>query len=256
MDTTRLDRLHVKLFAAVAGTIAVLTLAAYLVFSWSFERGFVEYVRRADEARLDALAVTLAEGYGREGGWDRLAADRERWIDLVRAGLGLPAASTPDAGGAQAAAPARLPLTIDPRLLLFDADRKQLIGRTELASRAILTPIAHDGHTVGYLGHVPRTGLLESIETLYLARQHLTFGVLAGAMLTASLLLGAGVSYWITRRVRRLAATAQALTAGDYSQRLDASGNDELAQLARDFNLLAHTLESARRSRQQWIADI
>jgi two-component system, OmpR family, sensor histidine kinase BaeS len=256
MDTTRLDRLHVKLFAAVAGTIAVLTLAAYLVFSWSFERGFVEYVRRADEARLDALAVTLAEGYGREGGWDRLAADRERWIELVRAGLGLPTASTPDAESAQATAPGRIPLTIDPRLLLFDADRKQLVGRTELASRAILRPIARNGSTIGYLGHVPRTGLLESIESLYLARQHLTFGVLAAAMLAASLLLGAGVSYWITARVRRLAATAQALTAGDYSQRLDAGGNDELAQLARDFNVLAQTLDSARRSRQQWIADI
>ncbi len=256
MDTSRLDRLHVKLFTAVAGTIAVLTLAAYLVFSWSFERGFVEYVRRADEARLDALAVTLAEGYGREGGWDWVAADRERWIDLVRAALGLPTASAPDAESAQATAPGRIPLTIDPRLLLFDVDRRQLIGRTELASRAILRPIARNGTTIGYLGHVPRTGLLESIESLYLARQHLTFGVLAAAMLAASLLLGAGVSYWITRRVRRLAATAQALTAGDYSQRLDASGNDELAQLARDFNMLAQTLDGARRLRQQWIADI
>jgi two-component system sensor histidine kinase BaeS len=256
MDTTRLDRVHVKLFAAIAGTIAVLTLAAYLVFSWSFERGFIDYVRDADEARLDALVITLAEGYGREGGWDWVAADRDRWIALVRAALGLPSTASPDAASTQAAAPARMPLTLDPRLLLLDANRKLLIGRTELASRAVLKPIARDGVTVGYLGYVPRTGLLESIESLYLARQHLTFGVLAAAMLAASLLLGAGVSYWITRRIRRLAATAQALIAGDYEQRLPARGDDELAQLARDLNVLAQTLQSARRSRQQWIADI
>lgn len=256
MDTTRLDRLHIKLFAAIAGTIAVLTLAAYLVFSWSFERGFIEYVRRADEARLDALVLTLAEGHGREGNWDWVAADRDRWIALVRAALGLRSATNPDAASAQAAAPGRMPLTLDPRLLLLDANRKLLIGRAELASRAILKPIARDAKTIGYLGYVPRTGLLESIESLYLARRHLTFGVLAAAMLAASLLLGAGVSYWITRRIRRLAATAQALIAGDYAQRLPASGNDELAQLARDFNVLAQTLQSARRSRQQWIADI
>ena len=255
MDTTRLDRLHVKLFAAIAGTIAVLTLAAYLVFSWSFERGFIDYVRRADEARLDAFAITLAEGYGREGGWDWVIADRDRWIALVRAALGLPSAN-PEAASAQAAAPSRMPLTIDPRLLLLDANRRVLIGRAEFAPRAVLKPIARDGAAVGYLGYVPRTGLLESIESLYLARQHLTFGVLAAAMLAASLLLGAGVSYWITGRIRRLAATAQALIAGDYAQRLPARGNDELAQLARDFNVLAQTLQSARRSRQQWIADI
>ena len=142
------------------------------------------------------------------------------------------------------------------RILGLDEERRQLIGRSELAPRAILKPIPGQGRVVGYLGYVPRTGLLESIESLYLTRQHLAFGVLAAAMLAASLVLGAGLSYWISRRIRRLAASAQALSAGDYSQRLDASGHDELAQLARDFNVLAQTLEAARRARQQWIADI
>ena len=36
---------------------AVLTLAAYLVFSWSFERGFVQYLHRADEAVVDGLVA-------------------------------------------------------------------------------------------------------------------------------------------------------------------------------------------------------
>ena len=52
MDLRQLDRLHVKLFLAIAGVIAGLTLVTYLVFTWSFERGFVQYVNRADEARL------------------------------------------------------------------------------------------------------------------------------------------------------------------------------------------------------------
>lgn len=255
MDS-RFDRLHVKLFAAIAGTIALLTLAAYLVFSWSFERGFIDYVSRADQARVQALAATLAESYGREGGWQSVVTDRERWIELVRSGLGIPPASSVDAAGGPPATAGRMLLTVDPRLLLFDAERRQLVGRTELAARARLEPIVWRGSTVGYLGYVPRTLLLESIESLYLERQQLTFGVLAAAMLAASVLLGAGVSYWLTRRIRRLAASAQALIAGDYSQRLEARGNDELAQLARDFNVLAQTLQAARRSRQQWIADI
>ena len=40
----RFDRLPVKLFLAIAGTIAGLTLVTYLVFTWSFERGFVHAV--------------------------------------------------------------------------------------------------------------------------------------------------------------------------------------------------------------------
>lgn len=263
MDTTRFDRLHIKLFAVIAGTIAALTLAAYAVFSWSFDRGFVEYINRADEARLGPLIAVLAEGHAKAGGWDWIAKDRERWIALVRAHLGLPApAAAETTGQPQAAAKpeavdsVRLPLTIDPRLLLFDASRKQLIGRPELAERARLRAIVSQGQTVGYLGYVPRTELLESIERVYLSRQHLTFAGLAAAMLFASLALSAGVSYWLTRRVRVLAQAAQALRAGHYDSRLREAGHDELAQLARDFNALAAALESARRARQQWIADI
>jgi two-component system sensor histidine kinase BaeS len=147
-------------------------------------------------------------------------------------------------------------LTIDPRLLLFDASRQRLIGRAELVGRALLKPIPSQGRTVGFLGYVPRTELLESIERVYLSRQHMTFAGLAAAMLIASLMLSAGVSYWLTRRVRWLAKAAQSLTAGHYDQRLQDTGHDELAQLARDFNTLAAALEAARRARQQWIADI
>ena len=265
MDTRRFDRLQLKLFAAIAGTIATLTFAAYAVFSWSFDRGFVDFINRADEARLATLIDTLAQGYAREGRWDWIVDDRERWIALVRSHLGLPAQSSGESSdqpqppigkmGTDATS-ARVPLTIDPRLLLFDASRRRLIGRAELAERAVLRPIVSQDRTVGYLGYVPRTELLESIERVYLSRQHVTFAGLAAAMVLASLLLGAGVSYWLSRRVRGLATAAQAMTAGHYDQRLATRGHDELAQLAREFNTLAQALETARRARQQWIADI
>ena len=257
MNTTRFDRLHIKLFAAIAGTIAALTFAAYAVFSWSFDRGFVDFINRADEARLQGLIDTLAEGHGRDGNWDWIVNDRNRWIALVRSHLGVPAPSAAEtATPQQAEAATRFPLTIDPRLLLFDASRQRLIGRAELAERALLRPIGSDGQTVGYLGYVPRTELLESIERVYLRRQHMTFAGLAVAMTIASVLLAAGVSYWFTRRVRDLANATQAMKAGHYDQRLPEHGHDELANLARDFNTLAAALESARRGRQQWIADI
>ena len=138
MDTTRFDRLQFKLFAAIAGTIAALTFAAYAVFSWSFDRGFVDFINRADEARLATLIDTLAQGYAREGRWDWIVDDRERWIALVRSDLGLPAHSSGESSDqpqppigkmAADATSARVPLTIDPRLLLFDASRRRLIGR-------------------------------------------------------------------------------------------------------------------------------
>jgi two-component system, OmpR family, sensor histidine kinase BaeS len=235
---SRLDTLRVKLFLAIAGGTATLALAAYLVFSWSFDRGFVNYVNEADEARLRPLIQTLAEGYGREGNWQWIAGDRRRWFELLRETLGLP------------------PVTIDPRLMLFDAQRKQIIGRSESAPKALLKPIEWRARTVGYLGYVPRPEVFESIDRLYLRRQHFTFAAIGTGLLAAALALSAGLAWWLARRIRALAAATAALIQGDYEVRLPAEGHDELARLARDLNTLAATLSAARLARQQWIADI
>lgn len=269
MNPARFGSLYVKLFAAIAGATAVLTIAAYLVFSWSFERGFVQYLHRTDEVRLERLIEGLADLYTRESGWSLLAADRERWIDITRSALGLSrrterpegtSAGTSRPTGAQRTpgfdVPRQLPLTIDPRLMLFDRDRVQLIGRPEAAARAILKPIAVGGRTVGYLGYVPRPELVQSVERVYLERQHVAFGAIALGMVAAALLLAAGLAYWLSRRIRALARGTNALMQGDYEVRLNASGHDELSRLAADFNTLAETLNSARAARRQWIADI
>lgn len=233
-----MDTLRVRLFLLIAGGTAALSLIAYLVFSWSFDRGFVDYVNRADEARLQPFIETLAEGHAREGGWKWVAEDRRRWFELIRETVGLP------------------PVTIDPRLMLFDVDGSQLVGRADNVKKAVLRPIEWQAKTVGYLGYVPRPEALESIERLYLQRQHYAFAAIGLGMLAAALLLGAGLSGWLSRRIRNLADATGSLIQGNYDVRLRPEGQDELARLARDFNTLAETLAAARRARRKWIADI
>ena len=233
-----MDTLRVKLFLFIAGGTAALSLVAYLVFSWSFDRGFVDYVNRADEARLQPLIETLAEGHAREGGWKWVAEDRRRWFQLIRETLGV------------------APVTIDPRLMLFDTDGTQLVGRAENVKLAVMKPIDWRAKTVGYLGYVPRPEPLESIERLYLQRQHYAFAAIGLGMLAAALLLGAGLSGWLSRRIRKLASATDSLIQGNYDVRLQPEGHDELARLARDFNTLAQTLAATRQARRKWIADI
>jgi two-component system, OmpR family, sensor histidine kinase BaeS len=245
----RFDRLSLKLFLAIAGAIAGLTLVSYLVFTWTFERGFVQYVNRADDARLELMTDRLADVYAREGGWAALARDTERWAAMSRDALGLP--SSADPGQRR-----ELPLTIDPRLLLLDADRAVLIGRPEAAAGAVLKPIEAGGRVIGYLGYVPRIERLQSLERVYLRRQHQAFGAVAVGMVVAAFILAAGLAYWLSRRVSAMVHTTNALIRGDYAVRLAPRGHDELAQLARDFNTLAATLASAQEARRAWIADI
>ena len=250
-------RLRTKLFLAIAGANALLAVVAYLVFSASFDRGLAETLGRADQARLEAFAVALAEGYGRERGWAWITDDRERWTELSREALGLPRRPPGGEGTPQPPAnPRELPLTVSSRLLLFDADRKLVAGPPETVERAELRPIVRDGAVVGYLGAVPRRERIESLERVIAEQQRWQFAAIALGMLGAALLLGAGLAHWLTRRVRAIAGGAEALMRGDYTVRVPDSGGDELARLARDFNALATTLAATRRARSQWIADI
>jgi two-component system, OmpR family, sensor histidine kinase BaeS len=245
----RFDRVYLKLFLAIAGAIAGLTLISYLVFTWTFERGFVQYVNRADDARLELMTDRLADVYAREGGWAALARDTDRWAALSRDALGLSSSAEP--GNRR-----ELPLTIDPRLMLLDVDRTVLIGRPEAAAGAVLKPIESGGRVVGYLGYVSRIDRLQSLERVYLRRQHQAFGAVAVGMIVAAFVLAAGLAYWLSRRARALVHATNALIRGDYGVRLAPRGHDELAQLGRDFNTLAATLAAAQEARRAWIADI
>ncbi|MBL0946057.1 MAG: HAMP domain-containing protein [Hydrogenophaga sp.] len=275
----RFDTLRVKLFLAIAGANVVFVMAAYLIHAWSFDKGLVEYLNKADETRLQPLVTRLADGYRQQGSWDWIVGDRQRWFELSRETLGngrmprRPGEPAPMAAGPGEAAPAGPPplprgegrppeggppptLTIDPRLMLFDARRQLLMGPEGRAEQAVFKPIVVDNQTVGYLGYVPRLQMVASLERVFQAQQSRTYAAIALGLLVAVLINAALIARWLSGRLRQLGAGTAAVAQGDYGVRLPARGHDELAQLAQDFNHMAGSLQAAQQARQQWIADI
>ncbi len=278
-----LDNLGVKLFLAIAGANLILVMAVYLVWSWSFDKGLVDYVNQSERARLTPMISRLADGYRQHGSWQWLTNDRESWYGLLRDVLGsrglpfnrdgprdgvrdrvrderrdLPRLGPrTDERDASNVAP---PITIDWRVMLFDPDSTIVIpypgGDVPTMELAVKLPIRVDDKTVGYLGYIPRLRLVQSLESITAAQQRQRFTVIAFGMLAAVLLNAAWISHWLSRRLRALGHGATALARGDYAARIPVNGDDELARLAVDFNHLAHALEAAQRGRQQWIGDI
>jgi len=75
------------------------------------------------------------------------------------------------------------------------------------------------------------------------------------------MLLAAVIALWVARillkPIKRVALATHAVAAGDYSQRVaPASGDDEVGQLARDFNRMADTLERNEKIRRDFMADV
>lgn len=71
-----------------------------------------------------------------------------------------------------------------------------------------------------------------------------------------ALLAGLGLSYGLVRPIRSLIQAVGRLGQGDLSQRVEVSGNDEMAALGQAFNRMAESLQRAEESRRAMTADI
>lgn len=76
----------------------------------------------------------------------------------------------------------------------------------------------------------------------------------------AALLVSIALSVWIARQVvaplRELTRMSSAIAEGQYDQRVNISGSDEVAQLADSFNEMATQLEQTEAKRRELIADV
>lgn len=142
------------------------------------------------------------------------------------------------------------------RIALLDQQKQLVMGYSAIGDDALMRPIEVAGKTVGWLAVTPFQNVTEAGGERfrqYLVRTSLAVGVL-------SLLLAMLIAWWIARTlldpVKRVAAATHRLAAGEYSNRVSVASNDEVGQLARDFNQLAYTLERNEKMRREFMADV
>jgi two-component system sensor histidine kinase BaeS len=257
-----------RLFLAMLLAAVLSVVTAVTVLQWSVSRGFLRYVTAMEKESVARLQGELEEEYSGQGGWGRLAAEPDAWRRLVRMSLpdeppakrgpdGIPPVRGPEAGPSPPE-PRPVPLHVTrrfgQRLFLLDSRKELVAGRRDDA--ATLVPLARSGRVVGYLGYVPATGMGDDHQLRFLKEQRLAFGLVAAIVALVAALLSLMVARRLVRPIRSLAEATHGLAAGDFTLRVPVERNDELGQLARDFNTLALTLERNEQSRRQWVADI
>lgn len=68
-----------KLFLAIFATCIVLLISMHWAVRISFERGFIDYIKRGNEQRLQLLSDALSEQYAQHGDWGFLR-NNDRFI--------------------------------------------------------------------------------------------------------------------------------------------------------------------------------
>jgi two-component system sensor histidine kinase BaeS len=244
----------------------VVTLAMGVAMRPSIEQGFLEYVKEREAKRIAMLTELLEDAYVEHGGWDFLRGNREAWGALLRASReGGPPGGRPRDGGPQDGGRDDGPRGGDrpdrprtPPTLLLDAEGREVMGngRMRPPADAPRRAVQVDGRTVGWLLTSPAPGLPEDADRQFLAQQLKATWLIAGV----SVALAALVAMLLARRfiapIRRVAGATHRLASGDYATRVPVTGDDELGQLAADFNALAATLEKNEALRRHFMADI
>lgn len=244
--------LGLKLFVAILSVNVAIAASMFLAVSYSIDRGFLDYLNQSQERRATLLADGLITRWETQGSWKWLEQSPERWPFIVRFELGQEHSDRPS------------PLGEARDFALRDNEGDYVIppenSHISLGDWRWLTlysDINAEGASqpIGALGFRPPQHMMERMESRFLERQQRNLGIIVVSLVLASLLLAGGLSWWLGRRTRALAGATLRLTEGDYHTRLPERGHDELSSLARDFNMLAATLEASRNARARWVSD-
>ena len=276
-------RIGSRIFFAVALTSIATLVVNAAVTRWSFQQGFLSYIEAQEAEQIATTVDALAALYAADSGWQALRGDRQRWHTLLRAnGPRLahrprPSAAEgdrsgnrpgerpregrpppPRGGGPRAGRPPppHDPRDVGRRFALVDTAGTRVVGGNPVEERARAYPVNVDGLVVGTL-LVERLPNLSAPGDQNFAREQRNTAYLT---LAIAVLIAAGLSAFLarqfTRPIRSLAAGAHAISDGKYETRIPVDRQDELGDLARDFNQLSETLQENRKSRQRWTADI
>lgn len=281
-----------KLLLTFFITTTLVVGSMLLFMSWSFDRGFLEYVNTVELEGHNNLVLELAELYREEGSWESLRNNKRRWRELHISSFlkvrfireRLEQAKREDGDEFAIKPDKEYPTTkqrmdfrtnekhrvkrwmsdrarhhgrqVRTRAILLDKDKNYVVGRRQPLENAELHAIMLDEELVGYLAIPPRKKLSDIHDLRFSKNVGRSFSFIALLTIVISVLVALPLARQLVKPVKSLTEAVRRLAAGEYSTRIPVESNDELGQLSQDFNSLAKSLEQNEKARQQWIADI
>ncbi|PVZ81158.1 two-component system sensor histidine kinase BaeA [Serratia sp. S1B] len=235
-----------KLFMGIFATCMLVLITMHWGVRISFERGFIDYIKRGNEQRLTMLSYALEDQYHLHGSWAFLRNDDRSVYQMMRAfQQNSDNSDNPPPQGWRT------------QFWVVDSQYKRLIGHAgPIPKDSPRYPIRYNEQIVGWVIATPIERMTRDADINFDRQQRRTSWLIVGL----STLLAAAVTWLMSRGllapVKRLVAGTHQLAAGDFSTRVTVNSQDELGRLAQDFNHLAISLEKNEQMRREFMADI
>jgi two-component system, OmpR family, sensor histidine kinase BaeS len=247
--------LTLQLFLAVLATATLVTIAMGAAAQFNFSRGFIGYLNQQATEQMEAALPRLQRAFVERGhgSWDFVRERPGAWFRLMEPEPEREGA-TPWEGRLDQIAPHLLGL--GRRLTLLDAQRQWVIGYPRVFANSQQREIVVEGRTVGWVVLAPVESVTDAAALRFGHEQRHALVLMGGV----SVLLAALIAWWVARvllaPVREMARATHQLAAGHYDTRVSVRSQDEVGQLAQDFNQLAHALARTEQMRRDYMADI
>ncbi len=241
-----------RLFLAILATSALAVALVGVATRLNFERGFLGYLNDLAVERMALAQPRLEQAYLKHGNWDFLRDNRKTWHQLLR-----PAPEDDLRTQALTGNILNSDLTgAMLRMSLQDQQHQWVAGFPSTGAEVQQVALKVGGETVGWLTMAPFQSVADGGDQRFQEGQAKT--TIAIAVL--ALVLSALIAWWVSRTllapIRRVAAATHRLAAGHHDIRVPVDSQDEVGQLARDFNHLALTLGRNENLRRNFMADV
>lgn len=248
-----------KLWIAFVGTIALCVLALYLLLHNSLRQGFLDYTSKQSVQRLEILRSALSNIYREENSFQALETSPTRWLnfkEIIFAESDSLFEGLPATRGAEENAPRAYYREFVNSISLHDVNKKLLLGVNKPNQSLDWIPVIHAEQTVGFISFIKPKVVSRQQDQNFIQHQFKIFSIISLFVLVIATIVATLLARRISRPLTRLAKKAQALAAGDYSQRIPVTSQDEIGQLCNSFNQLSEALAANQQSRALWVADI
>jgi two-component system sensor histidine kinase BaeS len=255
-----------RLFLVLLAATALVACGMFVIMHWNIDRGFLRYVNTLEQERLERLATEVESSYATAGSWDFIRDEPDNLLRLMIKTLPEGQVRPKDLERLERRLerrrerpqppPPGLAHRFEVRVQLLDSAGRHLAGPPQSLPAKEMITLHYQGQRIGALGLMPQKNLADVHQMRFLKEQKLALAQVAGLTLLVSALLSLPLARRLVRPLRELTAATRRLATGAYAERVPVTSQDELGQLAGDFNLLALTLEQNETTRRQWIADI
>jgi two-component system sensor histidine kinase BaeS len=229
----------------------------FLVSTWSFQNGFLDYINRTELNKLEGLNVALQEIYQEDNSWLKLENNKNLWISLLNDQIRNPIqprestllrSNTNDFQNEY--------INNREHIFLLNKNKELIIGARQLYDQALFTPIMNNNKIVGYIGIEKKIQLSHKLDRVFAEQQKNSYAWIALGSILISILIAVPFSTRLIKPIQALVFSTQEISLGKYQTRVAVNSKDEIGLLSQSFNAMVDNIELHQKTQQQWVADI